>query len=90
MDRSSAVHEAGHAIVALLCGITVDRLALDTQDGGAETLTAEIQDPRTRALVALAGPAAQAAYNSHFATDDWIEHRRGLWEWDRQQAQEAV
>lgn len=57
---SVLVHELAHAYVAMRCGLAVRRVTLHIFGGAAE-IDADALQPRSEALVAVAGPASNAA-----------------------------
>ncbi len=67
-ERRAAVHEAGHAVVALLVGWELTHVSVDGGRAGmCLTRSPKWADPFDRAVVDLAGIAAQEAFG--FAQD---------------------
>ncbi len=55
---AESVHEAGHALAAHLLGADIAYARLGPNSSGETRTTREPADPRKRAVISLAGPAA--------------------------------
>jgi hypothetical protein len=67
LDRTT-YHEAGHCVMAVLCGATVERATVDPEEDGFHGLV-DIQWPskadlRDMMAVSLAGPVAEMVYTN--------------------------
>ncbi len=81
-------HEAGHCVMAVLCGATVERATVDPEDDGFHGLV-EIHWPRQysrsdQVSVALAGPVAEMIYSGEpfhpGLVPEWAHDWKQAWE----------